>query len=293
MGDLAFMQSYKQLFEEYMKKELACYQKGYHYRLAEAMAYSLLAGGKRLRPILCLCACEACGTKKEEALPAALALEAIHTYSLIHDDLPGMDNDDLRRGNPTNHKVFGEAMAILAGDGLQSMAYEVLSNYGAKEPEKALAMITELSKRAGSGGMCAGQAADIMAENEEVDAEKLNYIHNHKTGDLIIGALIMGAIAAGSDEKQRKALAEYGYHLGLAFQITDDILDVTGDEAKLGKPVGSDDKNHKLTFPALYGLAEARKMAEQSVAKAKEAIAALADNDNLLALAEYLLEREN
>ena len=293
MGDLAFMKSYKDLFEKYMKEQMELYKQDYHYRLAQAMEYSLFAGGKRLRPILCLCSCEACGGKKEEALPAALALEAIHTYSLIHDDLPGMDNDDLRRGNPTNHKVFGEAMAILAGDGLQSMAFEVLSNYGDKEPQKALAMIKILSKRAGASGMCAGQAADIMAENEEVDAQKLNYIHNHKTGDLIIGSLLMGAVAAGADEKQKLALEEYGYHLGLAFQITDDILDVTGDEAKLGKPVGSDDKNHKLTFPSLYGLEEAKKMAKQAVDNAKEALKALNDNKNLLALAEYLLKREN
>lgn len=292
MSDLAFMKSYKGLFEDYMQKQMALYKQDYYYRLAEAMQYSLFAGGKRLRPILCLCACQSCGGKTEEALPAALALEAIHTYSLIHDDLPGMDNDDLRRGNPTNHKVFGEALAILAGDGLQCMAFEILSNYGEKEPQKALAMMKILSKRAGASGMCAGQAADIMAEKEEVDAQKLNYIHNHKTGDLITGALLMGAAAAGADEKQKSALEEYGYHLGLAFQITDDILDVTGDEAKLGKPIGSDDKNHKLTFPALYGLNEAKEMAKQAVEKAKEALKDL-DSENLLALAEYLLSREN
>lgn len=288
-----FMQEYKAVFEEYMLDELKNRKKSYHPKLAEAMEYSLLAKGKRLRPILCLCACEAVGGQKETALAAALALESIHTYSLIHDDLPGMDNDDYRRGKLTNHKVFGEALAILAGDALLTMAFEVLGKYGIKNPVKAWQMSKILSERAGAGGMCAGQCADILAENQHISPEELNYIHEHKTADLIIAALLLGATAAGADEKEMAALEKYGEYFGLAFQITDDILDVTGDAEKLGKEVGSDDKNHKVTFVSAYGLTGAEKMAAASVAKAKEAVLSLnGKTDHLLWLADFLLSRE-
>ena len=290
----SFMQEYKAVFEEYMLDELKNKKKNYHPKLAEAMEYSLLAGGNRLRPILCMCACEAAGGKKEEALAGALALEAVHTYSLIHDDLPGMDNDDYRRGKLTNHKVFGEALAILAGDALLTMAFEILGAYGDDDPLKAWQMSKILAERAGARGMCAGQSADILAENKNISHQELNYIHEHKTADLIIAALLMGAVAAGAGEKEMSALEKYGEQFGLAFQITDDILDVIGDEKKLGKAVGSDDKNHKVTFASAYGLKGAEKMAAEAAEKAKEALADLSggNSENLLWLADYLLSRE-
>lgn len=292
-ADGLFMQEYKRIFEEYMTKEFTRYSQKYQPQLAEAMKYSLFAGGKRIRPILAMCACKASGDTINDALPAALALEAVHTYSLIHDDLPGMDNDDYRRGKLTNHKVYGEAAAILAGDALLTMAFEILGAYGEKNPANAWQMTKILAERAGAGGMCAGQTADIAAENKEISPVELNYIHEHKTADLIIAALLLGALAGGADKEALTALNKFGEMYGLAFQITDDILDVIGDEKKLGKKVGSDDKNHKVTFATLYGVNKAQKMAEKAVNEAKAALSSLkGDTADLLWLADYLIGRE-
>src|SRR5579864_2568506 len=222
-------------------------------RLQEAMAYSLQAGGKRLRPILVLLSCEACGGTVEAALPAACAVEMVHTYSLIHDDLPAMDNDDLRRGRPTNHIVFGEALAILAGDGLLTLAFEVLAR-DVVPAETAAACCADLARAAGMAGMVGGQVADLEAEGRTVASlEELEGIHRRKTGALLASGLTMGAriARAGNDDLHR--LSSFGRCLGLAFQITDDLLDVCGSVQTLGKAVQKDASHGKLTYPSLLG----------------------------------------
>lgn len=228
--------------------------------LCDAMKYSLSAGGKRLRPVLLLAACEFCGTDKREALPFACALEYIHTYSLIHDDLPAMDDDDLRRGAPTNHKVFGEAMAILAGDGLLSSAFEVMHKDmllyfdDTDKLKRRLKACYEVAKGSGVRGMVAGQVADMEAENKQCSKEMLDYIHINKTSALIVAAVMAGAHLGGADERKRQELFNWAENMGLAFQIVDDILDVCGDEADIGKKTGVDAKQNKATYPGLYGL---------------------------------------
>lgn len=261
----------------------------------QAMAYSVFAGGKRFRPVLCLAACEAVSGSWQQALDGACALECIHTYSLIHDDLPGMDDDDYRRGKLTNHKVYGEGMAILAGDGLLTYAFEILSGMeGDRKPEQLLQIIREVSRASGTAGMIGGQVADIISEKVTPNAELLKYIHTHKTGALIVASVRMGAILGGAGEDQLAALTEYAQQLGLAFQITDDILDIVGDESKIGKPVGSDEKNEKATFPSLFGLEQSRLMAAQAVAAAVAALEPFgARGEQLRALARYLLSRES
>lgn len=261
----------------------------------QAMAYSVFAGGKRFRPVLCLAACEAVGGFRQQALDGACAMECIHTYSLIHDDLPGMDDDDYRRGKLTNHKVFGEGMAILAGDALLTYAFEILSNMDdGSNSAQFLQIIKEVSRASGTAGMIGGQVVDILSEQEKPTANLLNYIHNHKTGALIVASVRMGAILGGANAEQLAALTQYAHQLGLAFQITDDILDVVGDASKIGKPVGSDEKNEKATFPVFYGLEQSRLMAKRAV---EAAIAALdsfgAQGEILVQLAQYLLCRES
>lgn len=264
------------------------------------MAYSLLAPGKRLRPILCLLAAEACGGAHERALPGACAVEMVHAYSLIHDDLPAMDDDDLRRGRPTCHKVFGEAMAILAGDALLSLAFEVL----AKEvtpPEAAAESVAVLGEMSGRCQLVGGQADDIMAEQSpervaSLDRDAalafLHAIHHRKTGAMIRASLRLGAISARANARQTAALDAFGRQVGLAFQITDDLLDVRGAEADVGKRVGKDAAMGKLTFPALLGLDASEALAAQCVAEACEAIAPMGDAaEGLAALARYVLER--
>jgi len=290
---MAFMAQYKKEIEQYMTEQFERDSRLFPAEIKDAMAYSLFAGGKRLRPILCLCAEEAIAGKIEYAYQAGYALEMIHTYSLIHDDLPGMDNDDLRRGKPTNHKMFGEALAILAGDGLLTLAFEVLCAYKA---DIALELIKIMSKSAGSQGMVAGQVKDILAEEKglELTKDEMEYIHRHKTGDLITAALLMGGMIAGATKEELTALKVYGDHFGLAFQITDDILDVIGKEEKIGKPVGSDAKNDKVTYVTLYGVEGAQQMAYEEVEQAKNALQNLKGNTkNLTALADFLLTRES
>ncbi len=226
--------------------------------IKDAMAYSVFAGGKRMRPLLTLGMCEMLGGSVEDALPFACAVEFIHTYSLIHDDLPAMDDDDMRRGKPTNHKVFGEATAILAGDGLLNMAYELMSARCTEQPgRRTSAAMHEVARAAGIFGMVGGQVADMYFENRNVTNRALLYIHERKTAALIKAALVSGAIIAGADEQTAAAVADAGVKLGVAFQIKDDILDVTADEQTLGKPTGSDLKNQKATYVSLHGLEKA------------------------------------
>ncbi len=263
--------------------------------LIESMKYSLFAGGKRLRPVLALAAYNLFGENMDEILPYACALEMIHTYSLIHDDLPSMDNDDYRRGKLTNHKVFGEGIAVLAGDALLNYSFEIMLDNAFKQKDSDLHVrgIKEIANAAGIGGMIAGQVADLENENRTIDKKTLKYIHLNKTAALITAALKVGSIIGEAPEEDIKCMERVGLNLGLAFQIRDDILDITGDEDKLGKSVGSDIDKHKSTYPALFGL-------EASVAHVKE----LADNANsilsryggkadfLLELNDYLVSRE-
>ena len=262
-------------------------------RLAEAMRYSVMAGGKRLRPVFCLLAAEACGAERAAAMPAACAVEIVHTYSLIHDDLPAMDDDDLRRGRPTCHKAFDEATAILAGDGLLTFAFELIGRE-VRPTSAALACVVALAEAAGPSGMVGGQMADLEAEGR-VDGtlQALEAIHLRKTGALLRASLGMGAIIAGAPEPWRVALDVYGRAVGLAFQIVDDLLDVHGDEVKLGKRVNKDSGLGKWTYPAFLGVDGSRALAKQLADEAVEALAPLGPRgERLRSLALDLLERD-
>ncbi len=262
--------------------------------LRRAMRYSLLAGGKRLRPILCLAACELAGGKAEHAIPTAVALEMIHTMSLIHDDLPAMDNDDLRRGRPTNHKVFGDAIAILAGDALLIRAFEMVSLRSPHIPaERLLKVIGELSLVAGAPGLVGGQVVDLESEGKDVDLETLEFIHLHKTGALLRACVVCGALIAGAEEELLTALKTYAKGIGLAFQIIDDILDVTASSETLGKTAGKDLISDKTTYPKLLGLEESRRRAEALVKDSKEALKPWKESSApLLALADFITKRD-
>ena len=318
--------------ETYLREKrevIDSYLKSYFHNMSspsvlhEAMKYSLFASGKRIRPILALAAYEACGGNSTGILAQASALELIHTYSLIHDDLPAMDNDDLRRGKPTNHKVFGEAMAILAGDALLTEAFCMLSSIevqsssatadkvqsseyleqsvnplikdselGTPNPELLLRVIREVAVAVGAHGMVGGQAQDILSENSEPDEATLNFIHIHKTAALITACIRLGAILADADENKLGALTSYGRNIGLSFQIIDDVLDVEGSTEELGKSAGSDKKKKKMTFPALYGIKESRKKAGDLVSAALEALNIFSSGaDPLREIAHYLINR--
>ncbi len=260
--------------------------------LHQAMRYSMFSGGKRLRPILCLAAAEACGATKEDALWPALALEAVHTYSLIHDDLPCMDDDDLRRGQPTAHIRFGEANALMAGTALLTLAFEWLGQAPTPSPHSTNHFIAELAHASGHQGIMAGQVADLAAEEMPASEELLHFIHLHKTATLIRAAVRMGGIAAGASSTDLDALSLYGCNLGLAFQIADDLLDETGKTEDIGKPAGSDRKNNKLTYVSLFGIEAARDKAKTLVEEATEALNALkGDSEPLRALAAYVIKR--
>ena len=261
--------------------------------LRQAMAYSLEAGGKRLRPVLLLAACEMAGGSLEAAVPFACALEMIHTYSLIHDDLPAMDNDDLRRGKPTNHKVFGEAVAILAGDGLLSAAGELMLRAAVAMPDLRGTRAAEaILRRAGVTGMVAGQTMDVTGEGSEPTLEKVSYIHLHKTADLLTAPIEAGLLLAGASEEQVQAGVAFGQHLGLAFQMVDDVLDVQGDMAVLGKTTGKDAAQGKLTWVAVRGLDGAREDARTQVSQAVQALDTLAMDTNFLkTLAQSTIDR--
>ena len=259
------------------------------------MLYSVLAGGKRLRPVLVIAAVEAVGGNREDILPFAVAVEYIHTYTLIHDALPALDNDDLRRGKPTNHKVFGEAIAILAGDALLTQAFYLMTHSGlmsAIPPEKLLQAAHDMTGAIGTSGMIGGQVVDIESEGKPIDAETLEYIHVHKTGCLIKACIRAGAILSQAEVDQFEALSNYGEQIGLAFQIVDDILDITADQNLLGKDIGSDAEKEKATYPALYGLDESKKKAEKLV---EEGIACLevfgAKAEALREIGRFFLQR--
>ncbi len=261
-----------------------------------AMRYSVMAGGKRLRPILVIAGAEAVGGKAESVMPTACALELVHTYSLIHDDLPAMDDDDYRRGRLTNHKVFGEAIAILAGDALLTYAFRLIAENasGVADPAVIREVILEIADAAGTGGMVGGQVVDIESEGKVVTAETLEYIHLHKTAALIRASLRVGALLAGGRPADVLAISEAGRSLGLAFQIVDDILDVEGTLAELGKSAGSDERKQKATYPALHGVDASRAQARALIARAKERLRGLgSDAAPLCALADYILERRS
>jgi len=265
--------------------------------LQEAMLYSLFAGGKRIRPILAIASFEACGGDASEVVPYASTLELIHTYSLIHDDLPCMDNDDLRRGKPTNHKVYGEAIAVLAGDALLTEAFDLLADPSFAKTIKEgdlLRALREVAHASGFKGMVAGQVQDMLSENAEADRDTLQFIHRHKTAALIRASVRMGAILSGCDDIKLDALTSYGNNIGHAFQVIDDILDVEGNTEELGKTVGSDERIHKMTYPGLYGIMESKEIAKQLIADAVESLAVFSSGAGVLReIAHYFLRRRN
>ena len=262
-------------------------------KLRESMAYSLMAGGKRLRPILLMAAADAVGVDGTRFLPVACALEMIHTYSLIHDDLPAMDNDELRRGKPTNHVVYGEGPAILAGDALLTLAFTVILRQKDVSAEALLRVVDEISRAAGAEGMVGGQMLDLEAENRQISIDELRRVHMGKTGALFRAALRSGAILAGAAEDQLEALTAYANHFGLAFQITDDILDVIGTAEEIGKPVGSDEKNHKSTYVSLTSLEGAQDLARRTVQEAESDLYIFGERAAFLhELVGYLVNRK-
>lgn len=268
-------------------------------KLLEAMDYSLMAGGKRIRPAFVMATIEALQGEKQRGLAAACAIEMIHTYSLIHDDLPAMDDDDYRRGKLTSHKVFGEALAILAGDALLTHAFCLLSDTEDEahlpiDPVVQIGMINELSSAAGAVGMVGGQTADMLGEDRKLTLEELYYIHEHKTADLLTCAVRLGCLVAGANEKEMLELTTYAKHIGLAFQIQDDILDEVGDEQKLGKKVGSDRENDKSTFVSLLGLDGAKDKLLMHVKLSKEALQRIGlEQGILMELADFMIHRDS
>ena len=263
-------------------------------QVMESMRYSLFAGGKRLRPILLMAAADAVGADGNRFLQSACALEMIHTYSLIHDDLPAMDDDDYRRGRLTNHKVFGEGMAILAGDGLLTLAFETLISQQGVTPDVLVRVTREVAQAAGPSGMVGGQAIDLGSEGQQPSPDVMKLMHRLKTGALFRASLRAGAMLGGGSDEDVRGLTDYAEQFGLAFQITDDILDVTGTEAVLGKPIGSDEKNNKATYVSVYSLPEAQRMAQEAVTDAVAALVRFGDRAWVLrSLAEYLLTRDS
>jgi len=266
----------------------------YPTTIYESMRYSLMAGGKRLRPILCLATCEMVGGTLEMAMPTACALEMIHTMSLVHDDLPAMDNDDYRRGKLTNHKVYGDDIAILAGDGLLAYAFEHLAAQTQNVPaERTLQVVVQLAQAVGAAGLVGGQAVDLESEGKsDVTIETLSYIHRHKTGALLEACVISGAILAGVSDADRQPLSRYAQDIGLAFQIVDDVLDITATSAELGKSAGKDLQAQKATYPSFWGIEESKRQANQLVANAKAQLATYGDRAQpLLAIADYITAR--
>ena len=274
----------------------------YPSTIHEAMRYSVLAGGKRLRPILVIAGAEAAGGSAEDVMPTACAMELIHTYSLIHDDLPAMDDDDYRRGRPTSHKVFGEAIAVLAGDALLTLAFRLLAeNFAegratsaAQNPRRLREILTQIAEAAGTFGMIGGQVVDVQSEGKSVSAETLEYIHTHKTAALIRASLRVGALLVGASHEVLDAMIVAGSRLGLAFQIVDDILDEEGSLEELGKTAGSDKRKKKVTYPGQFGLEVSRVRAEALVEEAKSALKPLgASATPLIALADFILDRRS
>lgn len=278
------------VFEPYLLERVEILQAP--VSIKKSMAYSLKAGGKRIRPMLLLAVLETYGQKAEKGLDVACALEMIHTYSLIHDDLPAMDDDALRRGQPTNHKVFGEATAILAGDALLTYAFELIASSTAHSPEHVIKLIQLLASAAGPEGMVGGQMADMEGEKRMLSLPELEYIHLHKTGRLLAFSVMAGALIGGADERETALLETYARHIGLAFQIRDDILDVEGTEEEIGKRVGSDESNEKSTYPSLLSMAGAKEKLAEELKGAYDALASLDRPAPLLqSFASLIVER--
>lgn len=291
MDFTTYYNNQRKLIDSFLENRLA--KKGIS-KVDDAMAYSLLAGGKRIRPVLLMATAEALGVKGYNYLPVACGLEMIHTYSLIHDDLPCMDDDDYRRGRLTNHKVFGEAMAVLAGDGLLTLAFEVMLEQKNVDPRVLIETVREMAMCAGNFGMVGGQGLDLENEGKPISAEELRKMHAGKTGALFIAAVRGGAHLAGANEQELLALTKFADLLGLAFQITDDILDVEGTTEALGKPAGSDEKNHKSTYVSLYGLEAAKALAEKTVAEALECLEMFGENaEALREITRLMCSRKN
>jgi geranylgeranyl diphosphate synthase type II len=307
-----YLKEKKELIDSYLKSYFDT--PSFPSILHKAMRYSLFAGGKRIRPILALASYEACGGNPEYIIPQASAIELIHTYSLIHDDLPAMDNDELRRGKPTNHKVFGEAMAILAGDALITEAFLMMTNTnedlspsslkGRKgvggslvmkiKPSSLVKVVRDIALSAGAYGMVGGQAQDILSENSEPDRDTLHFIHFHKTAALITASVRMGPILANIGRDKLKALTRYGENVGLTFQIIDDILDVEGNTEELGKSTGSDKKKKKMTYPSLHGVEGSRQKANELISEAIDALQIFSSKaDSLREIAYYLIKRRS
>jgi geranylgeranyl diphosphate synthase, type II len=268
----------------------------YPEKIYEAMRYSLLAGGKRLRPVLCIATCELAGGTVDMAMPTACALEMIHTMSLIHDDLPAMDNDDMRRGKPTNHKVFGEDIAILAGDGLLAYAFEFIATQTqGVSPENLVKVIAKLGRAVGAAGLVGGQVLDLDSEGQpNISLDTLNFIHTHKTGALLEACVVCGGLLAGTSASDLKRLSRYAQNIGLAFQIIDDILDITASSDILGKTVGKDLKCQKVTYPSILGLEESRLQAQQLIFNAKQELAIWGEGSlPLLAIADFIASRDH
>ncbi len=261
-------------------------------RLYQSVTYSLFAGGKRIRPILTIASFEACGGNSEDILPQAAAIELVHTYSLIHDDLPAMDNDDFRRGKPTNHKVFGDAIAILAGDALLTEAFTMFTEGNRFKGPSLLSALRVLANAAGARGMVGGQAEDILSEGRTPDPRTVHFIHTHKTGAMIAASVQISPILAGSPPSVYESISTYGENVGLAFQIVDDILDVTGDEKNLGKSTGTDSERGKMTYPALHGIERSKAAASELIEAALTAVQTIGDRAFYLTeIAKYILKR--
>lgn len=287
----AYLAEKQQLVEAALDRSLPM---NYPETIFESMRYSLLAGGKRLRPILCLATAELMGGSVEQAMPTACALEMIHTMSLIHDDLPAMDNDDFRRGNPTNHKVYGDAVAILAGDGLLAYSFEYVARETKQVPiDRVLEVISRLGRAVGD--LVSGQVVDLQSEgNPDIPFETLTFIHNHKTSALLEAAVLTGAILAGATEGDRSKLLSYAKKIGLAFQIVDDILDITATSEELGKSAGKDLTAEKATYPKLWGLEESRRQAQELINQAKAEVAGYGEKAlPLMAIADYITARKS
>ncbi|WP_141431719.1 polyprenyl synthetase family protein [Bacillus sp. 03113] len=287
----SFSLKYKNVIEEQLAKSIEELQAP--ALIKEAMHYSLDAGGKRIRPLLVFAVLKAFGHDPRKGLMPACAIEMIHTYSLIHDDLPSMDNDDLRRGIPTNHKVFGEATAILSGDALLTYSFQLIASDETIPIERRLAIVLELAKAAGAEGMVGGQIADMQGEGKQLTLKELEYIHVHKTGKLLIGSVKIGALLAKANEKQKDILSEFAYHLGLAFQIRDDILDLEGDQSLIGKPVGSDESNHKNTYPSILTMQGAKETLSATIEHALHCLKQLDLDTSLLEEITYLVASRN
>ena len=286
-------QEYKEMVDSALAEYFASAEELPQKGLADAMRYSLLAGGKRIRPMLVLEFCRIAGGDVEASLPVACAIEMLHTYSLIHDDLPCMDNDDLRRGQPTNHKLFGECMATLAGDALQAEAFGTILR-SSLPAERRAACAEHLANAVGLDGMCGGQFLDMIGEGKQLTEAELNEINSRKTGALLTAACLMGVAAAGGSPEQEAAAAKYGASIGAAFQIRDDMLDVLSTEQELGKPIGSDSQEHKNTYMALLGKERCESMVEKLTEQAKTALCrAFEDTDFLYALADSMAQRRN